>query len=236
MSSDRKATPAGRCQFLTGLILPNLPGLGAPQRELSERNHHQHVWCLGFTVRYGHVQSNPCRDLTLPSPQRQTDPQGYLSHEEVTELLEKLTPEFWTKAACCYYAALRASDALGLRWREVDIEAGPSMFAPARRKLRSTRCRSLCPLLAKLEAHRQTEGAVGLHRIEQNALVFVTCTGRPQSRRHALRAANVASKHIGLWSEEDGREPGLPQRKRKRSSRTHSRIRRCFIARERPRN
>ena len=63
------------------------------------------------------------------------------------------------------------------------------------------------PLLARLKAHRQTQGAIGLPRTERNALVFVTCTGRPQSRRNALRALNVASKHIGLWSEEDGREP-----------------------------
>jgi integrase len=32
-------------------------------------------------------------------------------------------------------------------------------------------------------------------------------SGRPQSRRNALRAVNVASKAVGLWSEEDGREP-----------------------------
>jgi integrase len=63
------------------------------------------------------------------------------------------------------------------------------------------------PLLARLKAHRQAQGAIGLHGIDQDALVFVTATGRPQSRRNALRAVNVASMHIGLWSEEDGREP-----------------------------
>lgn len=63
------------------------------------------------------------------------------------------------------------------------------------------------PLLAKLKAHRQAQGAIGLQRIDQDSLVFVTATGRPQSRRNALRAVNVASRHVGLWSDEDGREP-----------------------------
>ena len=65
----------------------------------------------------------------------------------------------------------------------------------------------LLPALAKvLRDHRQAQAEIGLHRIKPDALVFVTFTGRPQSRRNVLRAINVASKNAGLWSEEDGRE------------------------------
>ena len=39
-------------------------------------------------------------------------------------LLKKLTPTFRPVVATCTFAALRISEALGLRWRDVDLKAG----------------------------------------------------------------------------------------------------------------
>ncbi len=108
---------------------------------------------MGYAVRYGHVQGNPCRDLRLPSPKRQTDPR-YLTHAEVTTLLEKLTPEFKTVAACCYYAVLRASEALGLRWRDVDLEVGRIQVRAGKTKASVNSVPIPLPLLASLKAQR----------------------------------------------------------------------------------
>ena len=160
---------------------------------------------MGFAVRYGHVQSNPCRDLKLPSPQRQTDPR-YLSHEEVTKLLEKLTPEFETMAACCYYAApCKRGARAPLAGHRPRSRTNPC----SRRQDESFGQLGADPASATREAQSPQKSSGGRRaaqdRTERPGLRDLT--GRPQSRRNALRAVNVASKHIGLWSEEDGREP-----------------------------
>jgi integrase len=161
---------------------------------------------MGYGARYGHVQGNPCREVALPSGSRQTEPR-YLEHEDVTKLLAALGPEFKPVAACCYFAALRASEALALRWRDVDFDAGLIHVRAGKTKASVNSVPIPLPLLALLKAHRQAQGAIGLRRLDPDALVFQTATGRPQGRRNALRAVNVASKYVGLWSEEDSREP-----------------------------
>ncbi len=152
---------------------------------------------------------NPAKNLPgLPSGKRQTEPRN-LVYAHVLALFDKLTVTFRPVTQVLFYAGLRASEALALRWRDVDFERGVIDVRSAATKTFASRNEvPLLPVLAEvLRGHRQAQAEIGLHRIQPNALVFQTLNGRPQSRRNLLRAINVASKSAGLWSEEDGREP-----------------------------
>ena len=80
---------------------------------------------LRYAVRQRLVERNVARDLDRddrPGAGRQTEPR-YLSAEEVTPLLPKMSDTFRPVAASCAYAGLRISEALGLTWADVDFNA-----------------------------------------------------------------------------------------------------------------
>jgi integrase len=143
-----------------------------------------------------------------PSGKRQTEPR-HLTKDEVRILFENLSPTFRIIAEVLFYGGLRASEALALRWRDLDFGRGVIDVRTAATK--TTASKSEVPMLPvlrdALRAHRQAQLGFGLHRVNADALVFTTLSGRPQSRRNLLRAINVASKNAGLWNDEDGREP-----------------------------
>jgi integrase len=57
----------------------------------------------------------------------------------------------------------------------------------------------LLPALAReLAAHRSRVAEQDLRRLHGDALVFTTATGKPQSRRNALRAVHAAGDAAGL--------------------------------------
>ena len=159
---------------------------------------------MKYGARYGHVTGNPCRDVTLPSAKRTTEPR-YLELREVRAILDKLGKEFEPVAAACYFAALRVSEALSLTWDCVDFDCGRIDVRGGKTKASVNSAPLPLPLAKIFREHRQRQVDAG--QFEIGGLVFKTATGRPQSRRNALRAVNVASKAVGLWSDEDGREP-----------------------------
>ena len=152
------------------------------------------------------LNSNPAKNLPgLPSGKRQTEPR-YLTHDEVRSVFEKMTSTFKPVAQVLFYGGLRASEALALRWRDVDLDRGV-LHVPGTKTDASAADVPMLPVLAEtLRAHRQAQAALGLHRVKPDSLVFQTFYGKPQSRRNLLRSINVASQNAGLWSEEDGRE------------------------------
>ena len=129
----------------------------------------------------------------------------YMETHEVKAILDKLGKEFEPVAAACYFAALRISEALSLTWDAVDFDGGRIDVRAGKTKASINSAPLPLPLAKILRAHRQRQVDAG--QFEIGGLVFKTRTGRPQSRRNALRAVNVASESVGLWSEEDGREP-----------------------------
>jgi integrase len=171
---------------------------------------------LRYAVKGGHLERNPVRDLDRddrPGTGRLTEPR-YLTADEVEALLAEMSDVFRPVAATCAYAGLRVSEALGLRWCDVDFGAGTltvsAQLAPdgTRVPLKTTASAATVPLLPKLAAelksHRSRVAGQALARVQPDALVFTTLRGRPQSRRNVLRAVHTAGDAAGLNGE--GRE------------------------------
>jgi len=159
---------------------------------------------LVYGVRGGHAPRNVIRDLARderPGAQRVSQPR-YLEPAELERLLAKMTDTFRPVAAACAYAALRVSEALGLRWRDVDFEAGTIAVTGqlgqdgSRVPVKTAASDAPVPLLPvlarELREHRSRQASVDLRRVHADALVFMTARGRPQNRRNALRAIHAA--------------------------------------------
>lgn len=171
---------------------------------------------LRFGVKQGVVERNVVRDVDRddrPGAGRVTEPR-YLEPVELEALLAKLGDTFRPIAATYAYAGLRLSEALGLRWRDVDLQAGElrvewqlgpdGKLQPLKSAASASVVRLMPALARELKAHRSRQAALGLTRVQRDALVFATATGKPQSGRNVLRAVHTAGDAAGLNG--DGRE------------------------------
>ena len=148
----------------------------------------------------GVLTRNPVRDLErgdLPSGRRQTEPR-YLSMEEVELLLDTMTATFRPIAAVCYFAGLRISEALGLKWADIDIEK-------RRLSVRGTKTRAsnaTVPLVERLARelidHRERQLEKHPDRTTADSLVFQTANGRSPVRQNVGRAVSRAANKAGL--------------------------------------
>jgi integrase len=170
-----------------------------------------------FAVKGGLAERNPVRDLDRddrPGTARLTEPR-YLDAAEVRKLLGELSDTFRPVAATCAYAGLRASEVLGLRWRDVDFgglmltvsgQLGPDgTRVPAKTRASEATVPLLPALARELYAHRARQASRQLRLVHADAFVFTTARGKPQSRRNALRAVHAAGDAAGLNRE--GRQP-----------------------------
>jgi integrase len=170
-----------------------------------------------YGIKSGVLERNVVRDLDRddrPGTARLTEPR-YLTTDEIARLLENLSDTFRPIVAVCTFAALRISEVLGLRWRDVDLNAGkltvsgqlgPSGTRVPVKSSASSADVDLLPALAReLRDHRARQASRELRRVHAGALVFTTARGKPQSRRNALRAVHRAGSAAGL--NPDGREP-----------------------------
>jgi integrase len=170
-----------------------------------------------FAVRNGLAERNPVRDLDRsdrPGSGRVSEPR-YLTPPELERLLATMAPTFRPVAAACAYAGLRISEALALRWCDLDFDGGTinvtGQLGTGGERLPTKTLSSIAtvpmlPALAReLREHRSRLAGLDLRRVHASALVFVTSTGRPQSARNALRALYAAGDKAGLNG--DGREP-----------------------------
>jgi integrase len=170
-----------------------------------------------FGVKAGLVERNPVRDLDRddrPGTARASEPR-YLDAAEVERLLGRMSDTFRPVAATCAYAGLRVSEALGLRWRDLDFRAGvltvtgqlglDGVLAPTKSSASAATVPLLPALRRELQAHRARLAGRDLRLVHRDALLFTTARGRPQSRRNALRAVHAAGDAAGLNG--DGRQP-----------------------------
>jgi integrase len=172
---------------------------------------------LKFAQKRKLVAHNVVRDLDRddrPGTQRMSEPR-YLSLTQIALMLAAMTDTFRAVAAVCIYAGLRVSEALGLRWRDLDFDA-PTIdvagqlgrdgeWTPWTKTLSSKATIAMLPILRReLLAHRSRQASRNLALVKPDALVFTTSGGKPQSRRNALRALHRAGDKAGLNG--DGRE------------------------------
>jgi integrase len=167
---------------------------------------------LRFGVKQGYLQHNVARDLDRddrPGSRRLSEPR-YLTAEELVRVFAAMREEpFRLIAMVCAYAGLRISEALGLRWRDLDVAAGTLTVAgqlsrdgtwlPQTKTASSAATLPLLPVLQReLRAHRQRQASRNLALVKGDALVFVTSRGRPQSQHNAARALRRVADKAGL--------------------------------------
>jgi integrase len=159
---------------------------------------------LRFGIKNGQLEHNPVRDLDRddrPGAGRMTEPR-YLSPDELNRLLGKMSDTFRPVGFLCAYAGLRVSEALGLRWRDVDFAAGTlsverqlgpgGQLVPVKTTASAAPVGLLPVVVRELRAHHARQRERGFQHVRPEALVFTTSRGNPQSRRNALRAVHAA--------------------------------------------
>ena len=162
------------------------------------------------------LERNVARDLDRddrPGGGRKTEPR-YLAADELDRLLAAMGDTFRPVGAVCAYAGLRLSEALGLRWRDVDLAANrltvtAQLGADGERvPLKTVASLATVPMLptltAELRAHRRRVAGTALARVKPDAFVFLTARGKPHGRRNVLRVVYAAGDAAGLNG--DGRE------------------------------
>jgi integrase len=168
--------------------------------------------------RRGLVQANPTRDLLMPSTRRQSEP-VYLDRDSIDALIESQGVEFRPVIATLAYTGLRISEALGLVWSNVDLQAGTLTVEQqlgrdgrSRAELKTASSKGTLslpePLIAELRAHRARLAERGLDRVSGDRLVFQTRSGLSPGRRNCLRALQVQAAKLGIRGQ-DGEPVGL---------------------------
>ena len=169
---------------------------------------------LGYAVKQGVLERNPVRDLDRddrPGTARLTEPR-YLSVDEIGRLLAAMGDTFRPVAATCAYAGLRASEALGLRWRDVDLKTGTITVAGQlgrhgeRVPVKTAASAAAVSIVPKLDRELRAHGprrSVSIAAYTRTR--SVARLERPQSERNALRAVHAAGKKAGL--NPAGRQP-----------------------------
>jgi integrase len=165
------------------------------------------------------IPRSPIDDLPRrerPAAKRKRQPRR-LSATQVEALLGRLGEQFQPVATMIVYQALRVSEALGLRWRDVDFEAMEltvcgQLGRDGRRYDRtkteaSAATLKLAPAAARaLKAWRHRQAARDVSLIRRDALIFTTLNGKSQSQRNVHRAIRNAAQAAGLHV-----DPALPK-------------------------
>jgi integrase len=147
-----------------------------------------------YAVRRGIVPVNPVRLLERgdrPSGKRQSEPR-YLDRKQIDKLLAELGDDYRPIAATLAFAGLRVSEALALRWRDVDLNGGMLRVQGTKTASSNAPVPVIEPRAVELRRHRSRLAAKGLHLTRSDTFVFT------QQRRNVLRAVYRAGEAAGL--------------------------------------
>jgi integrase len=163
---------------------------------------------LGSAVRYGYLVKNPVVGLRLPRPKRGRRTKPFVTPEVFQELLKLVREPYRTMIFVAVYTGLRASELIGLRWRNVHwdsisvderccrgdwgppkSEASNATIAVSRVVIERIQC--LKTLVIEVKAGRATRRYVAVKSDGPDELVFQSLTkGGP------MRDNNILTRHI----------------------------------------
>jgi integrase len=168
---------------------------------------------FAFGVRRGACTRNPVRDLDVEErPRVQRTKPRILMPGEIDRLLGAATETYRPALATIAYSGLRASEALGLVWEDIDLdegvihvraqlERGTKQSPAARRRLKTAAAVRDVPIPDKLEnllrSHQDRRALLGFGSPQD--LVFGTATGAPiRYDNLRVRGLNRAARSGGL--------------------------------------
>jgi integrase len=164
-----------------------------------------------FGLTRGYIATNPLDRLSkIEKPKQRSEREARrLSDDEIRKLCEAATPTYRPIITTLAWTGMRVSEALGLRWEDVDFEAKEVRVRGQltdegtikRPKTRAgTRSVPMLPVVEQeLREHRKTQLTRGL--LGSDRLVFTTQSGRPLNRH------NVRNKGIGTAANKAGLHP-----------------------------
>ncbi len=165
---------------------------------------------LRYAARQGYILMSPAAGLDRddrPGSTRKRLPR-YLDAKQIATLLARLGDEYRPLAATLAYAGLRLSEALALRWSDLDLDGGrvtvtaqldrSGHSVPLKTAASSATLDLLPALVRELRVHRARRAGLGIHLVRADALVFATLTGKAHGQRNALRAIVAAAENAKL--------------------------------------
>lgn len=164
---------------------------------------------LSFALSRGYIASNPLHRLDkIEKPKQVSEKEARrLSEKEVRAICDASIATYRPIVTTLAWTGVRVSEALGLRWQDIDFEAKEILVRgqldeQGRHKKPKTKAgvRSI-PLLPVLEQalrlHRQGQFAAG--RAAPEEFVFTTLTGKPLDRQNVRkRGLQAAAKKAGV--------------------------------------
>jgi integrase len=165
---------------------------------------------LRYAAKQDYIPITPAAGLDRddrPSTTRKRQPR-YLNRDQLAALLAKLDDTYRPVGATLAYAGLRVSEALAVRWRDLDLDGARLTVAaqldrdgrtvPLKTTASAANLDLLPALVRELRAHRTRRAALGIHLVRADALAFATRTGKPLGQRNALRAVQNAATAANL--------------------------------------
>lgn len=154
---------------------------------------------LDFAVRDKYIASNPLSEVAAPQPGR--TPVPATSPEELDRALEqargkRIEPLLWFVA----YTGCRISEALNLRWADVDLSEATATFWKTKNKQPRT-VRLIPEVVDQLRSQSAWQAEQKLKSTtwgNDEGYVFTTKTGRQQNRHNASRDLCAVLEQAGV--------------------------------------
>src|SRR5439155_8725460 len=145
---------------------------------------------LRTAVKWGHLQTNPARDVDMPTL-KTVRPKWVLTIQQAAQLLDALPPLARTMAGLAMLSGLRRGELFALRWRDLD-EQGRMLIVRAAVYEGSFDTPKTDAGIRQIPLSEGTLKLVAgwearAKRTEPDALVFSTWSGKPISPNNVLR-------------------------------------------------